>query len=133
VGHVGHETTGCDDEVGMSEERPWGSWHVVEVGDGYKVKRIVVKPHARLSYQTHEHRSEHWVVVTGTATCTIEGETVVVRAGGSVDVGVQHAHRIANLHDDELVIIEVQRGPYLGEDDIVRLQDDYGRNEAGAR
>jgi mannose-6-phosphate isomerase-like protein (cupin superfamily) len=72
-------------------------------------------------------------VVTGTATCTIEGETVVVRAGGSVDVGVQHAHRIANLHDEALVIIEVQRGPYLGEDDIVRLQDDYGRNEAGAR
>ena len=120
-------------EVGMSEDRPWGSWHVVEVGDGYKVKRIVVNPHSRLSYQTHEHRSEHWVVVRGTATCVIEGETVVVHPGESVDVGVQHAHRICNDHDDELVIIEVQRGPYLGEDDIVRLQDDYGRREAGAR
>ena len=124
---MGHETRDAGDEVGLSEERPWGSWHVVEVGDGYKVKRIVVKPHSRLSYQTHEHRSEHWVVVTGIATCVIEGETVVVGPGESVDVGVQHAHRICNEHDEELVIIEVQRGPYLGEDDIVRLQDDYGR------
>jgi mannose-6-phosphate isomerase-like protein (cupin superfamily) len=113
------------------EVRPWGSWRVVEQGDGYKVKRIVVKPHHRLSYQTHVHRSEHWVVVTGTATCLIEGRTTVVRAGESIDVGVGQAHRIANDHDDELVIIEVQRGPYLGEDDIVRLQDDYGRELAG--
>ncbi len=89
--------------------------------------------HSRLSYQTHEHRSEHWVVVRGTATCVIEGETVVVGPGESVDVGVQHAHRICNEHDDELVIIEVQRGPYLGEDDIVRLQDDYGRERPSAR
>jgi mannose-6-phosphate isomerase len=115
-----------------SEERPWGSWHVVEEGDGYKVKRIVVKPHHRLSYQTHEHRSEHWVVVRGTATCLIEGDTTMVRPGESIDVGVGHAHRIANEHDDELVIIEVQRGPYLGEDDIVRLHDDYGRQEAAS-
>ncbi|MEO5854014.1 MAG: phosphomannose isomerase type II C-terminal cupin domain, partial [Nocardioides sp.] len=104
-----------------SEDRPWGSWHVVEEGDGYKVKRIVVKPHHRLSYQTHDHRSEHWVVVRGTATCVIEDETVVVEAGQSVDVGVKHAHRIINEHDEELVIIEIQRGSYLGEDDIVRL------------
>ena len=114
-----------------SEDRPWGSWHVVEQGAGYKVKRIVIKPHHRLSYQTHEHRSEHWVVVCGTATCLIEGESAVVRAGESIDVGVGHAHRVANDHDDELVIIEVQRGPYLGEDDIVRLADDYGRLQAG--
>ena len=116
--------------MGDSEERPWGSWHVIDVNAGYKIKRIHVNPHSRLSYQTHEHRSEHWVVVCGTATCLIEGETTVVRAGESVDIGVQHAHRIANDHDDELVIIEVQRGAYLGEDDIVRLQDDYGRDSA---
>lgn len=118
-----------------SENRPWGSWFVVERGEGYKVKRIVVNPGQRLSYQTHEHRSEHWVVVRGTATCVIEGKTVVVHAGESVDVGVGHAHRITNDHDDLLVIIEVQRGPYLGEDDIVRLDDDYGRDElsSGAR
>ncbi len=129
---TGGDNARAADTTGDHEERPWGSWHVVEQGDGYKVKRIVVTPHHRLSYQTHEHRSEHWVVVRGTATCLIEGESVVVRAGESVDVGVKHAHRIANEHDDELVIIEVQRGPYLGEDDIVRLQDDYGREEAGS-
>jgi len=117
----------------LYEERPWGSWRVIEQGEGYKVKRIAVHPHHRLSYQTHNHRSEHWVVVRGIATCVVEGETVVVRAGESVDVGVHHAHRIANEHDTELVIIEVQRGPYLGEDDIVRLQDDYGRQMAGVQ
>lgn len=111
-----------------SEDRPWGSWHVVEIGDGYKVKRIVVNPHQRLSYQTHDHRSEHWVVVRGVATCVIEGIKTLVPAGGSIDVGVKHAHRIVNEQDDVLTIIEVQLGGYLGEDDIVRLEDDYGRN-----
>ena len=113
-------------------ERPWGSWTVVEEGEGYKVKRIVVTPGQRLSYQTHEHRSEHWVVVSGVATCVIEGATVIVEAGGSVDIGVGEAHRICNDHSTELVIIEVQRGGYTGEDDIVRLEDDYGRTEATA-
>ena len=112
-----------------SEDRPWGSWHVVENGDGYKVKRIVVNPQQRLSYQTHEHRSEHWVVVKGTATCVIEGVTTEVAAGGSIDVDVQDAHRIINEHEDVLVIIEVQLGDYLGEDDIIRLEDDYGRHD----
>lgn len=111
-----------------SEERPWGSWHVVEIGDGYKIKRIHVHPGHRLSYQTHEHRAEHWVVVKGTATCVIEGQTTEVATGRSVHVDVQHAHRIINAHDEELVIVEVQLGGYLGEDDIVRLEDDYGRN-----
>jgi mannose-6-phosphate isomerase len=112
-----------------SEDRPWGSWHVVEIGDGYKVKRIQVLPGHRLSYQTHDHRAEHWVVVQGTATCVIEGETTVVPTGRAVHVDVRHAHRIVNDHDDELVIIEVQLGDYLGEDDIVRLDDDYGRHD----
>ena len=109
------------------EERPWGSWYVVEQGDGYKVKRIVVKPHHRLSYQTHEHRSEHWVVVVGTATCIVGEETVVLAPGQTVDIDVRQAHRIANEGAGRLVVIEVQRGSYTGEDDIVRLQDDYGR------
>ena len=110
-----------------SEQRPWGTWHVIDVADGYKIKRIHVVPHQRLSYQTHEHRSEHWVVIAGTATCTIEGETVVVPAGESVDVPTGARHRIANAHEEELVIVEVQLGAYTGEDDIVRLDDDYGR------
>jgi mannose-6-phosphate isomerase len=114
------------------EERPWGSWHVIDEGDGYKVKRIHVSAGQRLSYQTHEHRSEHWVVLTGTATCVVEGETLVAEAGHSIDVAQGAAHRITNAHDEELVIIEVQRGAYTGEDDICRLEDDYGRSDAQA-
>jgi mannose-6-phosphate isomerase len=111
-----------------SEQRPWGSWHVLDEGRGYKVKRIEVRPGERLSYQTHARRSEHWTVVQGTATCTLDGETFEVEVGGSADVAIGTAHRIANLHDEDLVLIEVQRGDYTGEDDIVRLDDDYGRD-----
>jgi len=113
-----------------SDVRPWGTWHVLDAGPGWKVKRIVVSPGSRLSYQTHERRSEHWAVVAGTATCLLDGLTVVLTAGQTVDVPVGTAHRLANLHDDDLVVIEVQRGDYLGEDDIVRLDDDYGRHAA---
>ena len=112
------------------DERPWGSWHVLDEGPGYQVKRLVVRPGRRLSYQTHAQRDEHWVVARGTATCVIDGDTVEVKAGGSLDVPVGTPHRIANLQADDLVVIEVQRGDYLGEDDIVRLEDDYGRGTA---
>lgn len=111
-----------------SENRPWGSWHVLDEGDGYKVKRIEVKSQQRLSYQTHVHRAEHWVVVSGKATCVLDGETVIVGPGDCVDVAIGAAHRITNEESEDLVIIEIQRGPYTGEDDIVRLQDDYGRD-----
>jgi mannose-6-phosphate isomerase len=110
-----------------SEERPWGSWHVIDVAEGYKIKRIHVTPGCRLSYQTHEHRSEHWVVVFGTATCTIDGEVFTAPPGASVDVPRGAKHRLANEGTEELVIVEVQRGAYTGEDDIYRLDDDYGR------
>ena len=109
------------------ETRPWG--FVARAGrvDGYTVKGLEVKPHRRLSYQTHTYRAELWIVVTGTATCVVEGRTVVAHAGDVVEIGVGVAHRITNMHDEELVIVEVQRGPYTGEDDILRLEDDYGR------
>ena len=110
-----------------SAERPWGSWHVLAVGPGYKVKRIQVSPGQRLSYQTHEHRSEHWVVISGMATCVLDGETTVAGPGEHAHVPVGAAHRITNEHTEELVIIEVQHGAYTGEDDITRLEDDYGR------
>ena len=116
--------------IGERDDRPWGTWQVLDEGEGFKVKRISVKPNARLSYQTHEHRAEHWIVAAGRATCVIDGETVVVETGQCIDVGVGVAHRIGNVDDRELVIIEVMRGSYLGEDDIVRLEDDFGR--AGA-
>ncbi len=110
-----------------AEERPWGSWQVIDVAEGYKVKRIKVKPGCRLSYQTHAHRSEHWVVIFGTATCTIDDLTVVAGPGESVDVPLGAKHRLANAGEEELVIVEVQQGAYTGEDDIIRLADDYGR------
>lgn len=109
------------------DERPWGRWHVIDADAGYKVKRLVVHAGRRLSYQTHRHRHEHWVVVSGTATCTVDGVTTVVGPGGSVDVGIGAAHRLANDGTEPLVVIEVQRGSYTGEDDIHRLEDDYGR------
>ena len=115
-----------------SADRPWGSWFVLDEGEGYKVKRIEVSPHRRLSYQTHAHRAEHWVVISGTATCVVNGETVVAGQGETVSIEVGDAHRIANDHDETLVIIEIQRGSYTGEDDIVRLADDYGRVEDAA-
>ncbi|WP_243640447.1 phosphomannose isomerase type II C-terminal cupin domain [Nocardioides jejuensis] len=110
-------------------ERPWGSWHTIDESAGYKVKRIHVKPGQRLSYQTHKHRSEHWVVIFGIATCVVDGKEVVAGPGESIDVAQGAAHRITNQHAEELVIIEVQRGAYTGEDDILRLEDDYGRCE----
>ena len=113
--------------VKLSEDRPWGSWHVIDAGPGYKVKRIHVNSGQRLSYQTHEHRSEHWVVIFGIATCVVDGEQHVIGPGHSIDVPQGAAHRIVNQHEQELVIIEVQRGAYTGEDDICRLEDDYGR------
>jgi mannose-6-phosphate isomerase len=109
------------------EERPWGSWQVIDVGSGYKVKRIKVNPHSRLSLQRHVHRSEHWGVVQGLATCTVGEHQILAGKEAQIDVPCGAAHRIANDQDDELVIIEIQVGSYTGEDDIVRLQDDYGR------
>lgn len=113
--------------TGESDVRPWGAWYVLDEGPGYKVKRIDVSPHSRLSYQTHEHRAEHWVVVVGKATCVIDGETVTAGPGESLDIAIGQAHRIGNDQDEPLSIIEVQKGDYLGEDDITRLEDDFGR------
>jgi len=116
--------------IGESDTRPWGSWHIIDEGEGFKVKRIEVLPHSRLSYQTHAHRSEHWVVVRGTASSVVDGHTVISRPGDCVDIAVGMPHRIVNDTDEPLVLIEVQRGDYCGEDDIVRLEDDYGRGPA---
>ena len=113
----------------ISQQRPWGSWQVVDVNDGYKIKRIHVNPGCRLSYQTHRHRSEHWVVVSGVATCTIDDQILIVGPGESADVAQAAKHRLANEGSEDLVIVEVQLGAYTGEDDIVRLEDDYGRCE----
>ncbi|MEV7431953.1 phosphomannose isomerase type II C-terminal cupin domain [Nocardioides sp. NPDC092400] len=113
--------------IGEQDTRPWGTWQVLDEGDGFKVKRITVRPKARLSYQTHEHRAEHWAVVSGKATCVVDGRIQLAGPGDSVDVAVGQPHRITNMEDEDLVLIEVQLGRYTGEDDICRLEDDYGR------
>jgi mannose-6-phosphate isomerase len=110
-----------------SEQRPWGSWHVIDVGPGYKIKRIHVNPGSRLSLQTHQYRSEHWVVVFGIATAHIDDQVLSAGPGDSLDVPRGAKHRLANEGSEELVIVEVQHGAYTGEDDIVRLEDDFGR------
>lgn len=109
------------------DQRPWGSYTVLEEASTFKVKRIEVLPGKRLSYQKHSQRAEHWFVVAGTARVTLDGREITVSAGEAIDVPVGAAHRVENPGDEDLIFIEVQRGNYLGEDDIVRLQDDFGR------
>ncbi len=109
------------------DQRPWGTFTVLDEGDGFKVKRIEVLPAKRLSYQKHAQRAEHWVVVKGTAKVTLDDREITVEAGQAIDIAVGSAHRVENAGREPLVFIEVQRGGYLGEDDIVRLQDDFGR------
>ena len=109
------------------DRRPWGTFTVLDEGDGFKVKRIEVLPGKRLSYQKHAQRAEHWVVVQGTARVTLDDEQIEVPSGETIDIAVGAAHRVENPGEELLVFIEVQRGGYLGEDDIVRLQDDFGR------
>lgn len=115
-------------EVHTTAHRPWGTYTILEENPGYKVKQISVRPGAKLSYQYHHHRSEHWIVVRGIATITIDDKTFDLKANESTYIPKEAKHRLANLQKDELVIIEAQVGTYLGEDDIVRLQDDYKRN-----
>lgn len=109
--------------------RPWGSYCVLEEGPRFKIKRLVVLPGARLSQQMHHHRSEHWVVVEGTAVVEVNGEERVLVENQSVDIPKTATHRLANPGKVPLEIIEIQSGPYLGEDDIVRFDDVYGRRK----
>lgn len=111
----------------LFDQRPWGSFTVLDAGPGYKVKRIEVLPGKRLSYQKHARRAEHWFVVSGVATITLDGEQFEIPAGKAIDIAVGAAHRVANVGEEMLIFIEVQQGDYLGEDDIVRLEDDFGR------
>ncbi len=108
-------------------ERPWGRYTVMDEDDGYKVKQIVVDPGQKLSLQIHQHRAEHWVVVSGTARVTIGQETKLVTSNQSVYIPSKTAHRLENPDSEPLRIIEIQTGAYLEEDDILRLDDDYWR------
>jgi mannose-1-phosphate guanylyltransferase/mannose-6-phosphate isomerase len=107
--------------------RPWGSYDSVDAGDRFQVKRIVVNPGARLSLQMHHHRAEHWIVVRGTARVTCAEETFLLSENQSTYIPLGTIHRLENPGKMPLEMIEVQSGAYLGEDDIVRFEDAYGR------
>jgi len=107
--------------------RPWGTYTVLEEGDGFKIKRIVVRPGASLSLQRHRYRSEHWVVVSGEAMVTKDGLEIRIAKNESTYISAGASHRLSNPGDVDCVMIEVQVGSYVGEDDIERLEDVYGR------
>ncbi len=117
------------DERGRElDYRPWGAFWVLddERGD-HKVKRLVVEPGKRLSYQRHRRRAEHWFVVAGVATVVLDGEEFTLGPGQSTDIAVGQAHRCENRGTEPVTLVEVQTGTYFGEDDIERLEDDFGR------
>lgn len=116
--------------VAATELRPWGAFTILEEAQGYKIKRIEVKPGHRLSLQMHHHRSEHWIVVSGTAKVVCGAEEKLLYSNQSTYVPACTLHRLENPGVIPLVLIEVQNGEYLGEDDITRYQDDYARTEA---
>ncbi len=109
------------------DDRPWGNYQVLEDSPNHKIKRLTVAPGQRLSYQRHQRRAEHWFIVAGQATVTLDGELHRVDTFAAIDIPRAAAHRVANEGHVDLVIIEVQHGDYFGEDDIERLEDDYGR------
>ena len=113
--------------VQITDHRPWGSFTVLSDEADHKVKRLVVRPGGRLSLQRHRHRREHWCIISGRAVITLDERQFELGPGESINVERGAVHRIRNKGDDDLVLIEIQLGDYFGEDDIERLQDDYGR------
>lgn len=109
------------------EERPWGRFFILDESDKYKIKRIEVEKEQRLSYQLHKHRSEVWTIIEGEGVLTIDGKDQNISQGDTVLIPKKSKHRIKNSGSDLLVLIELQIGTYFGEDDIIRIQDDYNR------
>ena len=107
--------------------RPWGRYEILQESETHKVKCIWVTPGKRLSYQRHQKRAEHWFMVAGSARVTLNGVVSELKVGQSVDIGIGDLHRIENIGSDDVVFIEVQSGSYFGEDDIERIEDDFGR------
>jgi mannose-6-phosphate isomerase len=110
-----------------TDHRPWGYYTVLSDEPDHKVKRIVVYPQKRLSLQRHKQRSEHWVIVRGDALVTLDDTNIRLTKGMSIDIPAGSAHRIKNTGSEDLAFIEIQQGTYFGEDDIERLEDDFGR------
>lgn len=114
-------------QVGSSDVRPWGTWEVLAVGEGYIVKRIVVQPHQKLSLQSHEYRSEHWIIASGTGTVTLDDAVIETPQDTHIYIKCGQKHRMENRTDLPVVFIEVQTGNTLDENDITRYDDVYGR------
>jgi len=108
-------------------DRPWGRYEVLQESATYKVKCLWINPGKRFSYQRHTKRAEHWFIVQGSAEITLNGVTTSQQPGASIDVGVGDLHRISNIGSIDVIVIEVQTGTYFGEDDIERIEDDFGR------
>ncbi|MCY4039982.1 MAG: phosphomannose isomerase type II C-terminal cupin domain [Gammaproteobacteria bacterium] len=113
--------------VGDSDTRPWGAWQVLAIGDGFVIKKIDVMPGARLSLQSHAHRSEHWTILHGSAEVTVGARTVRLGRDETVFIPAQTKHRIHNVGKTGLSFIEIQTGSILDESDIERFDDEYGR------
>ena len=122
-------TSSDREQTAAQKRRPWGAASVLEEGQSYKIKRVEVQPGHRLSLQTHQHRNEHWIVVAGTAKVTCGDKESFLSTNQSTYIPACTTHRLENPGTIPLVLIEVQSGEYLGEDDIVRLQSDYGEYE----
>jgi mannose-6-phosphate isomerase-like protein (cupin superfamily) len=115
------------DYTTTADHRPWGYYQILSDEKTHKVKRIIVYPGKRLSLQRHKQRSEHWHIVDGEALVTVEDKKIALTRGGSVDIPQGALHRVENTGQSDLSFIEIQRGEYFGEDDIERIEDDFGR------
>jgi mannose-6-phosphate isomerase-like protein (cupin superfamily) len=111
----------------MFEERPWGSYTILNSGVSYQVKKLVISPGKRISMQSHKFRAEHWFVVSGEGVAELNDDIITVLPGDSVDVSIGVKHRVTNRGEGDLVLIEVQTGTSFSEEDIIRYEDDYGR------
>ena len=125
---VQNDTRNCEGVMELEKsERPWGRYEVLQEGAHHKTKCIWVYPGKRLSYQRHQKRAEHWFIVSGSAEVTLNGVVTKHSAGESISVGIGDLHRIGNIGTDDVIFVEVQTGTYFGEDDIERIEDDFGR------
>ena len=115
-------------KVGIIYERPWGTYRTIEQNDNYQIKHIRVKPGKRLSLQYHYKRAEHWTIIKGTGLVRLNNEEKLLSVNDSIFIPKEALHRVTNNTDEYVEFIEIQIGEYLGEDDIVRIEDDFGRN-----
>ena len=122
-----NESGASEGQIHREVFRPWGKYDCIDQGEGYQVKKLTVRPGAKLSLQIHQHRAEHWVVVSGTAKVIKGSDEFLLKENESTYISLGEVHSLENVGRDDLELIEVQSGNYLGEDDIVRLEDRYGR------